>query len=105
MHGGDRAISFWSPTLKRWAAILGLGLALVCAQSIAVAHDFDLDSHTPDHTCEICIATASLGSANALPDAVAASLCHDIGRGPRTLRPADTPAYSFSLARAPPTAD
>jgi hypothetical protein len=89
-------------SIARWAATVGLGVVLACAQTIAVAHDFDLESHMPDHTCEICMATANLVAGDVGPVQIVAAACLHAGRAMPQFARDDSPRLYTELARAPP---
>ena len=46
------------------ALTAALFVLLQFGQSVAFAHDLLPDSHSPDHTCEICMVVAHLSAAN-----------------------------------------
>ena len=51
--------------VRSTAVTAALFVLLQFGQSVAFAHDLLPDSHSPDHTCEICMVVANLSAANA----------------------------------------
>jgi hypothetical protein len=49
---------------KRRPAWILAGLLVLVAQTVSAVHELDPESQTPEHVCEVCVASASADAAN-----------------------------------------